>query len=62
MGTSIPASTPLTPERVRTAASIYLLIRTELMKFDGVTEDFARERAESARESYVQQCVMGRIR
>jgi hypothetical protein len=52
----------LTRDRVRTAAAIYLGVKLELMKFDGVTEDFAREHAESARDSYIRQCYAGRAR
>jgi hypothetical protein len=52
----------LTPERVRTAAAIYLGVKLELMKFDGVTEQFAREHAERARDAYVGQCYAGRAR
>lgn len=52
----------LTRDRVRTAAAIYLGVKLELMKFDGVTEEFAREHAESARDAYVRQCCAGRAR
>jgi hypothetical protein len=52
----------LTRERVRTAAAIYLGVKCELMKFDGVTEDFARQHAESARDAYIRQCQIGRAR
>jgi hypothetical protein len=52
----------LTPERVRKAAAIYLGVKCELMKFDDVTEDFARAHAESARDAYIRQCYAGRAR
>jgi hypothetical protein len=52
----------LTRERVRTAAAIYLGVKLELMKFDGVTEDFAREHAENARDAYIRQCCAGRAK
>lgn len=52
----------LTRERVQTAASIYLGVKCELMKFDGVTEEFARQHAESARDAYIRQCMKGRAR
>lgn len=52
----------LTRERVRTAADIYLRLKRELMAFDGVTEDFAREHAEAARDAYIRQVQFGRVR
>lgn len=52
----------LTRDRVRTAAAIYLGVKLELMKFEGVTEDFAREHAESARDAYIRQVCAGRAR
>jgi hypothetical protein len=52
----------LTRDRARTAAAIYLGVKCELMKFDGVSEDFAREHAESARDAYIRQCYAGRAR
>jgi hypothetical protein len=50
----------LTRERVQRAAALYLGVKLELMKFDGVTEDFAREHAEAARDAYIRQCRLGR--
>jgi hypothetical protein len=52
----------LTTERVRKAAAIYLGVKCELMKFDDITEDFAREHAERARDAYIRQCYAGRAR
>ena len=51
----------LTTDRVRKAASIYLGVKCELMKFD-VGEDFARQHAEAARDAYIRQCYSGRAR
>jgi hypothetical protein len=51
----------LTTDRVRRAAAIYLGVKCELMKFD-VTEDFARQHAEAARDAYIRQCYAGRAR
>jgi hypothetical protein len=58
---STTAAMGLTPDRVRRAAAIYLRIKTELLKFHGVTEQFAREHAEHARDAFIRQCVLGRI-
>jgi hypothetical protein len=51
----------LSRDRIMKAAALYLGVKAELMKFEGVSEEFARQRAEDARDAYIRACIVGRL-